>query len=124
VFLRKSLIGCGLILTVLGCQTVGADRDQPARITNVSEASRAALQKTINEILNVEVMLADDALTGSSVLTIELTPPKTMLNPVPEGRILTMPLQFRLVINQSECILIDQRDQSRHTLNDTSCAAE
>lgn len=120
----KILIGCGLILTALGCQTVGAEHDQPARITNVSEASRTALQKTIDEILNVGVMIADDALTTSSVLTIELTPPKTMLNPVPEGRILTMPLQFRLVLNQSVCILIDQRDGTRHVLNNTSCAAE
>ncbi len=108
----------------LGCQTVGADYDQPARITNVTEASRAALQKTVNEILNVEVTLADDALTDSSVLTIELTPPRTMLNPVPEGRILTMPLQFHLVIRQSDCILIDSRDRSRYVLNNTSCAAE
>ncbi len=122
MFLRKILIVCGLALT--GCQTVGADYDQPARITNVTEASRVALQNTINEILKVEVILADDALTDSSVLTVELTPPQTMLNPVPEGRILTMPLQFHLVIRQSDCILIDPRDRSRHVLNNTSCAAE
>ncbi len=122
VLLRNIFIVCGLALT--GCQTVGAGYDQPARITNVTEASRAALQKTVNEILNVEVTLADDALTDSSVLTIELTPPRTMLNPVPEGRVLTMPLQFHLVIRQSDCILIDPRDRSRHVLNSTSCAAE
>jgi hypothetical protein len=121
---KRTLIAGGLALSVLGCQTMGADYDQPARITNATEASRAALRETINAALNTEVTLADDALTDSSVLTIEHTPPRTMQNPTPEGRILTMPLQFRLVINESDCILIDPRDRSRHLLNNTTCAAE
>jgi len=124
VFLRKILIVCGLILTALGCQTVGAEHDQPARIMNVSEASRAALQQTINEILKVEVLLSDDALTQTSVLTIELNPPGTLQNPNPLGRDMGKPIQFRLVLNQSVCILIDQRDGTRHVLNNTSCVAE
>jgi len=101
VFLRKILIVCGLILTALGCQTVGAEHDQPARIMNVSEASRAALQQTINEILKVEVLLSDDALTQTSVLTIELNPPGTLQNPNPLGRDMGKPIQFRLVLNLS-----------------------
>ena len=32
--------------------------------------------------------------------------------------------QFRLVINRDDCILIDQRDRSRHLLEDTKCTAE
>jgi hypothetical protein len=35
-----------------------------------------------------------------------------------------MPFQFRLVINGDDCVLIDQRDESRHELKDTSCIAE
>jgi len=91
---------------------------------NVSEASRAALQQTINEILKVEVLLSDDALTQTSVLTIELNPPGTLQNPNPLGRDMGKPIQFRLVLNQSVCILIDQRDGTRHVLNNTSCVAE
>ncbi len=34
------------------------------------------------------------------------------------------PFQFRLVINGDDCILVDLRDDSRHTLNDTVCIAE
>jgi len=103
---------------------MGTDYDQPARITDPTEASRAALQQTINTVLHIEVVLADDALTDSSVLTIEHTSPGTMQTPTPEGRIMKMPFQFRLVINKSDCILIDQRDRSRHTLENTSCAEE
>ena len=121
---RRILLVSGLTLTALGCQTMGADYDQPARIINPTEASRDSLRQTVSQVLHTEVTLADDALTDSSVLTIEHRPPGTMQNPTPDGRILDMPIQFRLVINQSNCILIDQRDRSRHTLNDTACVAE
>ncbi len=113
-----------LILLLSACQTMSADQDQPARISAATDASRAALQETINSVLHTNVMLADDALTDSSVLTIELNPPGTMQNPNPLGRDMGKPIQFRLVLNQSACILVDQRDGTRHVLNDTNCVAE
>jgi hypothetical protein len=94
------------------------------RISPATDASRAALQETINEAMHTNVMLADDALTDSSVLTIELNPPGTMQDPVPLGRDMGKPIQFRLVLNQEACILIDQRDGTRHVLNDTTCVAD
>ena len=112
------------VLALTACQTMSADHDQPARIDPATDASRAALQETINNALHTSVMLADDALTKSSVLTIELNPPATMQNPTPVGRIMTKPIQFRLVVNASSCILIDQRDGARHVLDDTTCVAE
>jgi hypothetical protein len=121
--LRSSLVG-GAILVLLGCQTLDADSDQPARITAPTEASRAALQAVVNAALHTNVRLADDALTRSSALTIELDPPGTLETPTPAGRIMTPPIQFRLVINASNCVLIDQRDGTRHVLHDTSCVAE
>lgn len=113
-----------IVLALTACQTMNADQDQPARITEATDASRAALQETINNALHTSVMLADDALTKSSVLTIELSPPATIENPNPLGRDMSKPIQFRLVLNQSACILIDQRDGTRHALNDTTCVAE
>jgi hypothetical protein len=103
---------------------LAADYDQPARIVNPDDASRASLQVTVNQIMGINVIISDRALTDSSVLIIERSLRPTMENPVPDGRMMSHPAQFRLVINQSECILIDPRDQSRHRLNDTSCAAE
>lgn len=122
--LKKALCIAAAACGIIGCQTLASDYDQPATIIDPTDASRAALQETINSILNTEVTIADDALTDSSVLIIEHTPPRTMQNPTPDGRILDMPFQFQLVINGSDCILVDQRDRSRHTLKDTSCAAE
>jgi hypothetical protein len=71
---------------------MGSEADQPARIINPDEASRAALQSTINGILNTEVTLAKNALTDDSILIIERNPPRTMGNPNPQGRIMDEPI--------------------------------
>ncbi len=109
---------------VVGCQTVATAYDQPARITDPTEASRAALQQTVNAALNTNVTIADDALTDSSLLIIERAMPRSMGGSPARGRTMEIPFQFRLVINGDDCILIDQRDESRHVLQDTSCTAE
>ena len=120
----RALLGTLLWFTLTGCQTVDTDLDRPARIVNADADSRAALQAAVNEALGNEVMLANNALTDTSLLTIERWPAGTMENPVPQGRILEKPIQFRLVINDSDCILIDQRNESRHVLKNTDCVAE
>ncbi len=114
----------GIALVMVGCQSLISGDDVAARITNPTDHSRAALQNTINEVLNTRVALADDALTDSSVLTIEQHPPRNMSSPPAQGRNLETPIQFRLVLNSSDCILIDQRDNSRYLLEKTTCAAE
>ena len=120
----RAILGASLWLMLSGCQTFDVDDDRPARIVDPDTESRAALQAAVNEALGTEVMLADTALTDSSWLTIERWPAGTMDNPVPQGRILEKPTQLRLVINGSNCILIDQRDGLRYMLENTSCEAE
>lgn len=120
----KSISVAALWLMLSGCQTANIENDRPARIVDADADSRAALQAAVNEALGTEVMLADTALTDRSWLTIERWPAGTMDNPVPQGRILEKPIQFRLVINGSDCILIDQRDSARYVLENTSCEAE
>ena len=122
IFRSISVIAIWLLAS--GCQTVNTDNDRPARIMNADAGSRAALQAAVSEALGTEVMLADTALTDSSWLTIERWPAGTMDDPVPQGRILEKPTQLRLVINGSNCILIDQRDGMRYVLENTSCEAE
>jgi hypothetical protein len=113
-------LACGSI----GCQTVAGNLDQPARITSTSDASRGDLQSAVNAALSTEVILADDALTSTSLLIIEINPPKSIDGASSQGRIVAAPIQFRLVINGTDCILIDQRDESRYLLEKTSCVAE
>lgn len=120
----RSISVTALWLMLSGCQTVDADLDRPARIVNADADSRAALQGVVNEALGSEVMLADTALTDSSLLTIERWPAGTMDNPVPQGRILEKPIQFQLVRNGDDCVLVKKSDGSRYLLSDIDCEAE
>ena len=121
---RTCQLACLGLLLLAGCQTVIAEYDRPARIVNPDDTSRAALSAMVNLSLGTEVTLSDSALTDTSLLVIENRPPPTMENPVPQGRIMKMPIQFRLVINGSDCVLVNQRDRSRYVLSDTTCEAE
>ena len=109
---------------VVACKNVAPDGDQAAVIVDSNDASRAALQQVVNNALNTEVALAADALTDTSLLIIERKVPRSLAGSPAQGRTMDMPIQFRLVSNGSDCILIDQRDESRHKLQDTSCVAE
>ena len=113
-----------LWLMLSGCQTVDADYDRPARIVNPDADSRAALQAALNEALGIEVMLADDALTDSSLLLIERWLPGTMDDPVPQGRILEKPIQFQLVKDGGDCSLVRKSDGARYLLSNTDCETE
>ena len=109
------------VIGLAGCQTLVATDDLPAWITNPDGASRAALQAAVNEALNTDVALADDALTDSSILTIERNIPGSLEEQPAQGRNMDMPIQFSLVISGGDCVLIDQRDESRRILKNTSC---
>ena len=116
-------IGFAVIaMSFAGCKNVTPDADQAAVIVNPDAASRAALQATVNAVLHTDVALADDALTETSILIIERKIPQSIEGSPAQGRNMEMPIQFRLVRNGSECILIDQRDMSRTVLSDTACS--
>lgn len=121
--IRQAII-TGVVLSLFGCQSLATADDVPARIVNPTEASREALQDVINAALGTQVVLADDALTGSSILTLEHNPPGSIRNLPAQGRTLDAPIQFRLLLHGADCILVDQRDGSRHTLPATSCFPE
>ena len=122
--LKPGAVIAGIALVMVGCQTLANGEDVAARITNPTVDSRAALQNTVNDALMTDVALAADALTDSSVLIIEQHPPRNMQSPPLQGRNMDTPIRFRLVLNGSDCILIDQRDNSRYVLEMTTCAAE
>jgi hypothetical protein len=107
-----------------GCKNLAPDADQAAVIANPDAASRAALQQTVNTALHTDVTLADDALTDTSVLIVERKIPQSIEGSPAQGRNMEMPIQFRLVTDGTNCILVDQRDLSRAVLVDTECVAE
>ncbi|MGA8205838.1 MAG: hypothetical protein WB812_15060 [Woeseiaceae bacterium] len=121
---RAAALGLFAPLLLAACQTAATADDRPARIVEPDAASRAALQRAVNDALNTDVALADDALTDSSLLIIERNPPKSMGSPPAQGRIMEAPIQFQLVTDGTHCLLVDRRDDSRRVLEDTRCAAE
>ena len=121
--MNKSIPGVIIVFLAAGAANTET-YDQPARIVNPDSASRAGLQAALIEALGVPVTVSDMALTDTSMLVIENQPPATMENPVPIGRATDLPIQFRLVRNGQDCILINQQDRKRYALLNTTCAPE
>ena len=122
--MARTVILAVILAVVAGCKNVAPDADQPAIIIDPDDASRASLQQTVNTALGTEVLLADDALTGTSLLVIERNPPRSIDSPPVQGRNMGTPIQLRLVTDGSQCMLVDQRNGARYALKNTTCAAE
>ncbi len=113
-----------LSLAMTACRSAPTEQDQAARIVDPDDASRAALQRAVEAALHTKVTLAGDALTETSVLIIERSPPRGMRAPPTQGRTMEPPIQFRLVIHGKDCVLVDQRDRARYELENTRCEPE
>jgi hypothetical protein len=83
-----------------------------AVLDSPDEASHAAVQSAVNELLGSEVMLAGNAFETSSIVTMEH---------LQFGRVMERPLRLRLVTTGSDCILISDRDDARKLIDGVSC---
>jgi hypothetical protein len=110
-------------LGLSACKNVSPDADQAALVVNPTAASRAALQQAVNTELLTEVLLTEDALTRTSLLIVERKQPQSIEGSPAQGRNMDLPIQFQLIKSGDDCVLIDQRDQSRSVLADTECVA-
>ena len=120
-------ISCLLLSLVLlsACKTTAPGRDVPARLLASTAESRAELRATVASALNSkDVLLADDALTHSSVLIIEPGPHGSMAQPPLKGRILSPPERFQLFFNNGQCILVHGKSSKRWVLKRSQCIAE
>jgi hypothetical protein len=122
---KKLYSQMAMLIMVTGCQPPAANSDLPALIVQPDEDSRAALQATLSGLFGgYEVRLSNDALTRTSLLTLESGLPKTLGDPPVTGRVLSESYKFRLIKNGDYCTLIDLRDGTRHILADTRCILE
>ena len=107
------------------CQGLNRDPGVPAVIVESDDASRAALGKTLSDVFaGQEIPLADDALTRSSILTLQHNPGNQPQSQAATGRVVSAPIQFQLVKTGDGCFLVDLRDEKRYLLENTSCAPE
>ncbi len=118
----KELALAGMLLSP-ACETLSAQRDLPALITNPTPQSRAELLRTVSEAVNgASVTLAEDALTHDSTLILEHAEPRDERGLPLSGRVTGKPEQFRLVKRGSHCELVHQRTGKRWMLTSTTCA--
>ena len=123
--LRLAACAAALALPSLcACASRADSPDEPAVIVNPSTESRGELERVIHKALGaVPVTLADDALTASSLLSLEHAlrrdPEGRMLN----GRDLSPPETFELFKRASQCVLVRLKTGHSWTLQHTQCAA-
>lgn len=106
----------------VGCATSSAADEQAAVIVQASSKSRADLQSAIHKALgDRDVMLAEDALTRESGLSVEPVRLRDANGSLVQGRELRAPENFRLVKKGRHCVLIHERTGERFDLAHTQC---
>ena len=98
--------------------------DTPALIVNPTPTSRFELTRVVTAAVDdTAIALADDALTETSSLILERSPPRGIEAQPATGRLLDQPVSFRLVLNGDNCVLINEADGRRWRLFQTVCVA-
>jgi hypothetical protein len=111
----QSLPACAVLPDSLGT---------PAVIADPTAESRRELAGIIHEALgDVPVTLADDALTGSSLLSFEHALRRDPEGRPLNGRELTRPETFELFKRGSRCVLVQSKTGREWMLHHVKCVA-
>lgn len=106
-----------IVALSLGACKTPQPTDQPAVLAEPGPRSREAVSKAVSDALGgATVMLADDALTRSSLLIIERKPLRDPSGLPAQGRERGMPEKFYLVKNGASCVLIYEKTGKRYPL--------
>jgi hypothetical protein len=117
-------LGLGLALAFCSAAVFAAAAEIPARLIQPSEASRLELQGAVAQLLQVpSVVVADDALTGESLMVISKARPRDARGLQLSGRDFDKPEQFQLVKIEEACVLVRLRTGARATLGKSQCEA-
>jgi len=118
------------ILAALGLQSLPAcavladSPGTPAVIADATAESRVELARVMHEALgDVPVTLADDALTGGSLLSLEHALRRDPMGRPLNGRELTHPETFELFKRGPRCVLVQSRTGREWTLHHVQCVA-
>lgn len=119
--------GAMIILTLLtaACTAPNVQQDVPALLINPEPATLQEIERAVaNATGGTKVTLAADALTKNSVLVIERGMQRGIDRPPELGRDTGRPYHFQLVIDDSECMLLDRQTGQRWPLTDVECIEE
>lgn len=123
--MRRTLTPVVLVWLVAACSAPVVHPDVPALLTNPGPESLQEIEQTLSTALNgTKVTLAADALTKNSVLVIERGMQRGIDRPPELGRDLGRPYRFQLVIDGSQCVLVDQQSGQHWPLATAECVKE
>jgi hypothetical protein len=106
------------------CAVLPGSPGIPAVIADPTARSLRELAGVIHQALgDVPVTLADDALTTSSMLSLEHARPRDPAGRLLNGRELTQPETFELFKRGSRCVLVQSKTGREWTLHHAQCAA-
>lgn len=109
------------VLLASACKTIDPAHAEPAVITNPSAETTAELTEVVSAIFNGrQVTLAQDVLTDTNILTIQIAAHKKDGLPV-MGRIEEMPRQFQLLKYDDDCYLFDSQNDTLYPLQTVKC---
>lgn len=120
-------IGTMIILTLLSaaCSAPNVEQDMPALLINPEPETLQEIERAVASATGgMNVTVAADALTQNSVLVIERGMQRGLDRPPELGRDPGRPYRFQLVINKSECMLLDQQTGEHWPLSDVECIEE
>ena len=122
--LRASL--CTMAVSWLAaCSTSAIQADVPALLTNASEDTQLEIEQSVSAALDgAKITIAADALTRSSILTIEQGMHRDIERPAELGRNLGRPEHFQLMVDGPQCVLVHQRTGLHWILRKAECVAE
>ncbi|MDQ2076327.1 hypothetical protein [Marinimicrobium sp. ABcell2] len=122
--MRRFIGVVALMGALSGCQTTDLD-PVPGLIVEPDADSRAALSEAVSNALDgVDVLLAPNALTESSVLILEQSHYRADENMHRQGRRLDQPEHFQLLFQGGACILVHKDSGQHQMLADTECKPE
>ncbi|MHC9510270.1 hypothetical protein [Kangiella sp. M94] len=118
---RLILATVSTVLLASACKTIDPAHAEPAKITNPSAETTAELTEVVSTIFNDRpVTLAQDVLTDTNILTIQIAEHKKDGLPV-MGRIEEMPRQFQLLKHEEGCYLFDSQNDTLYPLQTVEC---
>ncbi len=114
---KRSRLAAPWLVGLFATTSAGA----PAAIMDSTPAGLADIRQAVATALGKDVLIADDALTKSSFLTIDRHVTKTMEGRIGSGRILDPPETFQLVLESDQCVLVHDRSGKAYPLENARC---
>lgn len=125
MMLKLLLIVSTCVVVLSACKNGILPEETPALVSEPGPESRAELQAVVSKALGgVDVLLAEDVMTETSVLLVERQARRDPQGRRLPGRDLGTPEKFQLLLSGDHCVLLQQSTGERWDLQETRCIPE